>query len=113
VDGGLASSLEFANIKLHPTLWSAHCLISQPQSIYDVHYQFLESGAEVLITSSYQATFQGFKKIGIDEEEATQLLKLSVSIAIQARQDFMKKYNISNIKKPLIAASIGSYEELI
>ena len=38
LDGALATELERSGIKLHKTLWSAYCLIDNPQAIETVHY---------------------------------------------------------------------------
>jgi len=75
-----------------------------------VHLSFLEAGADVIITSSYQATFEGFEKKGFSGEEAQQLFRLSVQLAQEARADFWANpENRQGRAKPLIAASIGCY----
>lgn len=74
--------------------------------------QYLEAGADVIISSSYQATIPGFLARGLRQEEAEGLLRTSVHLALEARDEFWK----STLTKPkpiynraLVAASIGSY----
>ncbi|KAG1347743.1 homocysteine S-methyltransferase 2 [Cocos nucifera] len=120
IDGGLATELEANGADLNDPLWSAKCLINSPHLIRKVHLDYLEAGANVLITASYQATIQGFQSKGISKEESEDLLRKSVEIACEARDVFQKEYskdshnvedNEATYKQHpiLVAASIGSY----
>eukprot|EP00262_Sarcandra_glabra_P011068 TRINITY_DN26769_c0_g1_i1.p1 TRINITY_DN26769_c0_g1~~TRINITY_DN26769_c0_g1_i1.p1 ORF type:complete len:338 (-),score=45.58 TRINITY_DN26769_c0_g1_i1:193-1206(-) len=120
IDGGLATELERHGADLNDPLWSAKCLISSPHLIRKVHLDYLEAGADVLITASYQATIQGFESKGLSTDESEALLKRSVEIALEARDIFLEKFTDSSCdaigsgtvpaKRPiLVAASIGSY----
>ena len=57
LDGGLATTLQAAghDVEGHP-LWSAHLLSVQPRAIVDAHAQFIEAGADVVTTASYQVS---------------------------------------------------------
>ncbi|THU51400.1 hypothetical protein C4D60_Mb06t30620 [Musa balbisiana] len=90
--------------------------LEEEEDIFQVHLDYLEAGAHVIITSSYQATIQGFKSRGFSQEESEDLLRRSVQIAREARDifynDCLRGYGgQSDIKKHtvLVAASIGSY----
>ncbi|XP_042430376.1 homocysteine S-methyltransferase 2-like [Zingiber officinale] len=115
IDGGLATELEANGADLNDPLWSAKCLISSPHLIRKVHLDYLKAGANVIITSSYQATIQGFMSRGFTSEESEALLRKSVEIACEARELFYEELNESdkNIEKRkpsiLVAASVGSY----
>ena len=69
LDGGLATELERRGADLRDGLWSARMLIEEPELIERTHAAYFEAGAEVAITASYQASFEGFAARGIDEEE--------------------------------------------
>ena len=86
LDGGLATALEARGHDLSDALWSARILRDDPQAIEDVHVSYFEAGAEVAITSSYQASFEGFETLGIGRDEAASLLRLSVELAQRARE---------------------------
>lgn len=58
LDGGLATELENQGITLDSTLWSAQLLIDNPEAIYSAHKAFLDAGAEIITTASYQATLE-------------------------------------------------------
>lgn len=110
LDGGLATELERKGCDINDSLWSAKILAENPSVIEKVHYDYLVSGADCIITSSYQATIDGFMKKDFSEAEATALIRQSVKIAKKARDDFWK--NPENRRKrayPLIAGSVGPY----
>lgn len=107
LDGGLSNELESQGHDLNHKLWSAKLLASNPEAIVLAHLVYLESGAQCIITSSYQATVAGFITLGYDEIAAKSLLLKSVQAAEEARTRFMTAH--PNNVKPYIAASIGPY----
>ncbi len=108
LDGGLATELEARGHDLNHPLWSARLLSENPEAVLDVHLTYLEAGADCLITSSYQASFEGFAGAGFTREAATQLLQRSVELALQARKRFLAS-SASTRRFPLVAASVGPY----
>ena len=66
LDGGMATELERKGFDLSGPLWSAHVLESSPEAIAAVHRDYLEAGADCLLTASYQVSAEGFQKIGYD-----------------------------------------------
>ncbi|XP_050220710.1 homocysteine S-methyltransferase 1 [Mercurialis annua] len=112
VDGGFATQLERHGAAINDPLWSALCLIKDPELIKRVHLEYLEAGADVLVTSSYQATLPGFVSKGLSYEEGELLLKKSVKLAVEARDKFWDAVNrnpVHGYNRALVAASIGSY----
>jgi homocysteine S-methyltransferase len=110
LDGALATELERAGFDLRDPLWSAKVLLDAPQAIAAIHASYFAAGADVATTASYQATFQGFARRGIDARRAGELLQSSVELAMRARDDFWREpRNRAGRVRPLVAASIGSY----
>ncbi len=70
LDGGMATELERRGADLNDPLWSAKVLLETPQLIEQVHYDYLAAGADVAVSVSYQATFEGFADRGIDRKAA-------------------------------------------
>jgi homocysteine S-methyltransferase len=60
LDGGLATELERRGVSLDGILWSARALRDAPDAILAVHRDYLEAGADCLLTASYQASTLGF-----------------------------------------------------
>jgi homocysteine S-methyltransferase len=110
LDGGLATELERHGIDLADPLWSARALIDAPQTIRRVHLEYFAAGADVATSASYQATFEGFALRGIGESSAASLMRLSVELAVAARDEFWSiASNRDGRLRPLVAASIGPY----
>ncbi len=113
VDGGLATELEARGHDLRDSLWSAKLLLNVPEAIQQVHFDYLQAGADCIISASYQATIAGFMQRGLSQVQAIDLLQLSVQLAVTARDDFWcKAKNQQNQQarlRPIVAASIGPY----
>ena len=70
VDGAFATELERLGLDIKDPLWSALALIDHTDMIEKVHTTYLKAGADIIISSSYQATVDGFAKKGIDKDKA-------------------------------------------
>ncbi|HVH98491.1 MAG TPA: homocysteine S-methyltransferase [Enhygromyxa sp.] len=99
VDGGLATELEARGCDLADPLWSAKVLLEQPALLREVHRAWLDAGAEIITTASYQATLPGLRARGCSELEARALLRDAVALA----------RSVTEGREALVAASIGSY----
>lgn len=110
LDGALATELEQRGCDLNDALWSAKVLMEQPELIQQVHLDYFKAGADVAITASYQATVEGFAKRGLNKNQALELIKKSVQIAKDARDEFwIDEKNRVDRNYPLIAGSVGPY----
>ena len=110
LDGALGTELERRGFDIKDPLWSAKYLMHNPLAIKEIHRDYLEAGADCITSASYQASFEGFMKRGMNEEEAKALIQLAVKIALDTRDTFWAdKANRLNRAKPLVAASVGPY----
>jgi homocysteine S-methyltransferase len=110
LDGALATELERRGAVLNDALWSARLLLDNPDLIYQVHYDYLMAGADVITTASYQATFAGFARRGLSHDTAAELMRRSVQLAQRARDDFWANpAHSAGRVRPLVAASVGPY----
>ena len=107
LDGALATELETRGCQITDSLWSANVLINQPEIIRDVHLDYFRAGAQCAITASYQASVAGFAQRGLDSEQALKLIARSVTLAKEARTQFLGE--CPNAQPPLIAGSVGPY----
>lgn len=110
LDGALATELERRGCDLNDALWSAKVLMEQPELIREVHLDYFKAGADVAITASYQATVEGFARRGLSAEQALALMKKSVRIAQDARDEFWveESTRVGRVR-PLIVGSVGPY----
>jgi homocysteine S-methyltransferase len=108
LDGGLSNQLQDQGQDLSDDLWSARLLADDPDEILAAHLAYLRAGARVLITSSYQATFEGFAQRGIGHEKAAELLSRSVGLAREAAR------RAGEPDSPAwVAASVGPYGAML
>lgn len=107
IDGALASELQRRGCDLNDSLWSAKVLIEQPDLIRQVHYDYFKAGADCATTASYQASPLGFAKKGISLDESIRLIKKSVELAQQAKEQYLDQ--IGKNKPLFIAGSVGPY----
>lgn len=106
LDGGLATELERRGTDLKHPLWSAKILKESPELIFDAHYDFLCSGADIILTASYQASLKGFISYGLYEREARETIFSSLLLACYAREKYQ---TLNKNKKILIGGSLGPY----
>jgi len=85
---------------LRDSLWSARLLRDEPDEIVAAHRAYVDAGADVAITASYHASYAGFANAGIDADEATRLLALSVDLARRAQPADRQTF---------VAGSVGLY----
>lgn len=105
LDGGLATELERRGCDISGPLWSAHVLADSPQTIEAVHLNYLEAGADYILTAGYQISALGFAELGQPPEAAAAALRQSVEIAVAARERYRRQS-----QRPIwIAASLGPY----
>jgi homocysteine S-methyltransferase len=108
LDGGLATELESQGYDIGTTLWSAGLLRSNPSAIVNAHRAYLEAGAEIIVSASYQASREGFMSIGLSAQKADDLIIRSVELARKARDRFLDAHAEIGVT-PIVAASIGPY----
>ena len=106
IDGALATELERRGCNLNSNLWSADVLINNPKLIHDVHLEYFLAGADIAITSSYQAALPSLENTGLSPSEAAETIQRSVQLAKHARVDAIASQSDRNL---LIAGSVGPY----
>ena len=106
LDGGLATELERYGLSLGGQLWSGQAILDQPEAVLGVHRSYLEAGADILLTASYQVSAMGFESQGKSHAEAgiaaSSALRQSVALARQAAEH-------AGRPDTLIAVSLGPY----
>ncbi|MFF6778812.1 homocysteine S-methyltransferase [Streptomyces sp. NPDC012637] len=105
LDGGLSNQLEAQGCDLSDALWSARLLADAPEQIEAAHAAYVRAGAQVVITSSYQATFEGFARRGIERAGTASLLARSVELARAAGERTEREI--------WVAASVGPYGAML
>lgn len=116
LDGGLATTLELDGYVLDRRLWSAWNVVTNPNSVIEVHQRFLEGGSNIITTSSYQMSYEGFYEKGLNNNEIENIFQQSTNCAKQAKENFIHQHQNDNMNDHdndsrylAIATSIGCY----
>ena len=103
IDGGLSTELERLGAEFDGPLWTGRTLLENPDLIAQAHRNFVDAGAKVVITSSYQISRAGFAEIGLASEQADEALRNSVAVARAAVKGTDAR----------VAASVGPYGAIL
>jgi homocysteine S-methyltransferase len=103
IDGGMSTELEQQGCRLEGSLWTAQALLDDPGLIEAAHKAYVDAGAAVVITASYQISRTGFVEAGLTAEDADRALRASIEVARKA---------VSG-SETLVAASVGPYGAIL
>lgn len=112
IDGGLSTQLERLGCVLEGSLWTGQTLLSNPELIERAHRDFIEAGAKVVITASYQLSRQGFVASGLIASHADEALHGSIRVARAAVASAVTA-GVSGAADVLVAASVGPYGAIL
>ena len=111
LDGGLATTLELDGHVLDRDMWSAYTAATSPLSIINIHERFFDAGSNIVISSSYQMSYEGFSKKGLSRnpsdanDPANQFLRASTAYGITARETLPSNRR----NHAFVASSVGAY----
>ena len=98
IDGGLSTQLEVMGYDISGPLWTGRALLEHPEAIEGAHRAFVDGGADVVITASYQVSRAGFIAAGLTADDADRCLLKSIEVARAA-----------GASSTIVAASVGPY----
>ena len=84
IDGGLSTALELLGADISGPLWTAQTVIDDPALLEQAHRSFVEAGADIIATASYQCGTKQFEAIGLSSKEARDALASTTTIARRA-----------------------------
>jgi homocysteine S-methyltransferase len=109
LDGGSATTLEARGHDLGGPLWSARLLVEAPDAVRGMHRDFLDAGAEVLLTVTYQLSGRGLERTGTSAALLGELMRRAVALARQA----VEEAAIDGHAHGWVAGSLGPYGALL
>lgn len=113
LDGGLGTTLEAPpyNVRFNSEnpLWSSHLLLTDPNTLRNVHRAFVDAGADIVLTATYQTSIEGF--IHTDpkytREDAVRYMRSAIPLAQGAFSPNPAHSRPLNAAK--VALSLGPY----
>ncbi len=98
LDGGLSTALEAHGLTIDGAMWTGELLLTNPDAVTAAHRSFVDAGADIIITGSYQLSFEGGQRAGWSDHDVERALRNSTTAARLAAND-----------DTLVAASIGPF----
>ena len=105
LDGGLGTTLADTydcTFNDSTPLWSSQLLLTSPSTLLKAQTAFAQAGADIVLSATYQASFEGFAASGVGEEEAARCMRKGVEIAREA-------FGGGDSGKGKVALSLGAY----
>ncbi|EDV21215.1 uncharacterized protein TRIADDRAFT_60203 [Trichoplax adhaerens] len=115
IDGACGTELQRLGYDVDADpLWSASLLLTNPQVIKDLHTSYLNAGADIILTATYQASIPGLVQYAdLTEASASAVIAMAVRLAIEARDEFWAEQKACNKNvrrpKPLVVGSVGPF----
>lgn len=110
--GALGTELEARGYDISGNLWSAKFLLDGSEAIQTIHRDYVLAGADVVTTSTYQASLASLVNVGLSVDEAQKLIVKSVSLAKDAREEALQELSQNEKQErhyPLISGDVGPY----
>lgn len=99
IDGGLSTALEEVGADIGGPLWTARVVIESPELLVEAHRRFVEAGAAIVTSASYQCGVREFANAGLDASTARRALTSTVDLARRATEGTTAR----------VAASVGPF----
>ena len=68
IDGAMGTELEARGVPMNATAWSGAAVLSHPDVVRAVHADYIDAGAEVIITNTFAAGRQALESAGLGEQ---------------------------------------------
>ena len=116
LDGGMGRELRFRGVNVQTAIWAANGLITAPDTVRQVHLDYIESGADIITTNTYGIIRSNLALVGI-EDQFQSLNELACSLACQAREESETPVLIAGALPPLAGSYrpdlVGEIEDLV
>ena len=103
LDGSMSYPLELDGYNLNNRLWTGDALINNPELIKKIHIGYIKSGADFILTSTYQISYDILKEKKNDSKEIKKIFQKSLDIAKEAIKESKTNRDIK------IVASLGPF----
>ncbi|MCP3906111.1 MAG: homocysteine S-methyltransferase family protein [Planctomycetes bacterium] len=100
LDGATGTELDRRGVSVTLPLWSARALLEAPEVIEQIHADYLEAGAQAIVTNTFRTHRRSLDKEG-HGERAADLTRLAVELARSARDRVKPKALILGSVAPL------------
>ena len=100
MDGSMGNELLARRSDLITGLWSAQYLIDAPELVKEIHLDYINAGADLIITNTY-STIPSYLSKQKAEDKMPELIHLAGKLAREAVEDSKKKVTVAGSLPPL------------
>ena len=100
MDGGMGSEFDRRGMT-NPTTWSGGPMLTHPELVRDIHREYIEAGAEIIITNTFSTGRDVLEQVGL-EHKVAEANRLGIEAAVQARRSSGTEDSV------VIAASVST-----
>ena len=104
MDGGMGTEILHRGVPTTLPLWSAEALLIHPEIVQRIHEDYIEAGAQIIITDTFCTTPRAFAKQGI-ADKAREATMLACQLARQAIAHIKPEHDV------YIAGSMAPLED--
>jgi len=116
MDGGMGRELRSRGVNLLTAIWSANALIAAPDTVRQVHQDYIAAGADIITTNTYGIIRSNLAIEGI-EDQFEELNVLACTLARQARRKSETSVLIAGSLPPLAGSYrpdlVGAVEDIL
>jgi homocysteine S-methyltransferase len=103
LDGAMGTELGRRGINIGLPLWSANALNTSPDVVLQIHKDYIEAGADIIVTNTFRTNRRLFKNAHLPDH-SFELTAKAVELAHQAQESFPER-------EILIAGSVAPVED--
>lgn len=103
IDGGMGTELERRGVEMDGEAWAATAMKTRPDVIGEIHRDFIEAGADLIIANTYAASPHVMRHAGFSDRETHDLNLLGCRIAKEAVEQ------AANGRQVFVAGSMSSF----
>jgi S-methylmethionine-dependent homocysteine/selenocysteine methylase len=70
LDGAMGTELERRGVAVGLPLWSAHALLSSPETVRRIHDEYIDAGANIITSNTFRTTRRTFHRAGLPDRSA-------------------------------------------
>ena len=115
LDGGMGRELKIRGVNVLTSIWSANGLIKAPDTVRQIHQDYIAAGADIITTNTYGIIRSNLAKEGLEDQFET-LNILACSLADQAREKSETAVLIAGSLPPLVGSFrpdlVGKIEDI-
>jgi len=116
LDGGMGRELRSRGVDILTAIWSANALITAPDTVRQVHQDYIAAGADIITTNTYGIIRSNLAKVGL-EDQFEDLNVLACTLAGQARRESEATVLIAGSLPPLAGSYrpdlVGEVEDIL